>query len=407
LSAALKPAVAAGALALVALLFYGSRLSQSPPLLQPAEVALARQAYSIAQTGRDLDGRLVPLYVHSEDEIWFPTVPAYGAVIATTIAPTSPVAVRWPSVVIGVIAILLVYRIGLVLFANPVLPLVAAILTMLTPGLYMFSRLGMEGIFPVPFVLTAVVSVLSYLESRRPRYLWAAGLSLGVGFFSSTTAALMMPIYLALMAFSLWLSGQRQVAQYQRLAAGFLVPLLVLVPWLLLYPASYPDTLGRWAIHAAHIRNPIDGVRAIVNWGSLTNRASIYWEFLNPAFLFFPADENSVSGTMASGPMLFPLLILLPFGIVRIFRTSAPAIRVLLLVGFVVAPLAAATFGEDHATARVLVMMPLAAIIAAFGVEQLWAFKGWAGRAAAVLLLVLVPLQFAFFHSAYLGSKVP
>lgn len=400
----LRPAVTAGVLAIVALLFYGARLNESPAFLHQDEVAVARQAYAIAQTGRDLNGLLLPLYLHSEGDVWFQSMPVYGAAIAAVLVPSSPVAVRWPSILFGAIAVLLVYRIGLELFVGGMLPVVAAALVLLTPVHYMLSRLAMDGVFAVPFVLASIACVLSYLDQQKPWQPWLAGLVLGVGFYSSTTAPVMMPVYLALAALVLWVGGHTQPRTYARLTIGFLLPLACLAPWFLSHPESYPDTLGRWAIHAAHIRNPVDGLRAIVNWGSLTNRASVYWEFLNPAFLFFPADESSVSATRASGPMLLPLLILVPIGVARIFRRCSPSVAVLILVGSLVAPLAAATFGENHAVARVLVMVPFLAIVATFGVEGLWVARSPAGRVVATLLLILVPVQFAIFHADYLSD---
>ena len=38
---------------------------------------------------------------------------------------------------------------------------------------------------------------------------------------------------------------------------------------------------------AAHLRIPLDGVRAFVNPGTLGNRASLYWGFWDPSWLFF------------------------------------------------------------------------------------------------------------------------
>lgn len=181
--------------------------------------------------------------------------------------------------------------------------------------------------------------------------------------------------------------------------AGALIPAAA---WLLFHPEAYPDTLGRWALHAAHLRNPMDGLRAVLNWGSLTNRTSVYWELLNPAFLFFPADVSTLSLTHGSGPFPFSILLLLPFGAHRIMRHAAPATRVLLLLGLLVAPFAAATFGEDHAIDRALPLAPLMAIVAAFGVDALTTMGRPVWRAVGIILFLLIPVQFAVFEVDYL-----
>ena len=399
-----RPAITAGVLLIVALVLYGSDLSPSPSPLRAEEVALARQAYSIAQTGHDLDGRTLPLYVHGEGDVWFPPLPAYAAVIAAALVPASAAAVRWPSVVAGVLTILLVYRFGLKLFGDGTRSAVAAAIALLSPALYMWSRLAFDGIFAVPFVLTSMLYVLLFLDKPQPSYVWLAGLALGIGFYASTTAPILMPIYLVVAVVTIWMGGHTRPAVYVWLAIGFLLPLLCLVPWFAMHPESYPDTLGRWAIHAAHVRNPLDGLRAIINWGSLTNRTSVYWEFLNPAYLFFPADQNSVTTMRSSGPFLFPLLLLVPIGIARIVRTRSSSVATLLLVGLLVAPLAGSTFGENHAFGRVLVLIPFVALVATFGVERLWMLGRAAGRIAAGLLLVSIAVQFAIFHREYVAA---
>src|SRR4029078_6094889 len=109
LSFASRPPVIAGALAIIALLIYAPYLSNVPGSMHPDELSLTRQAYSIAQTGRDLDGRLLPLYIHRDAELWFPALPVYAAAAAVTILPASAAGARWASVAFGVLGIVLVY----------------------------------------------------------------------------------------------------------------------------------------------------------------------------------------------------------------------------------------------------------------------------------------------------------
>jgi 4-amino-4-deoxy-L-arabinose transferase-like glycosyltransferase len=398
-----RPAITAGGLAVVAFLVYAPTLASVPGSLHPDELTLARQAYSIAQTGRDLDGRLLPLFIHRDNELWFPALPVYAAAAAITILPSSPVAVRWASVVFGVLGVVLIYGLGRRFFPDARGSIRPVAILLFVPVYYMLTRAAVDAVYATPFVLGSIICVLSFLETTRLRRLAAAGALLGAGFYSQTAAPIMMASYLGVCLLALWVGHQRALRVWAWLIGSFAVMLVPAVAWLLVHPEAYPDTLGRWAIHAAHLRNPQDGLRALLNWGSLTNRASVYWEFLNPAFLFFPARLDTLSLTRGSGPLPFTILLLLPFGVHRIVRHSRPATSVLLLVGLLAAPLAAATFGENHAIDRALPLAPLMALVAAFGVDALASTGRPVWRAVAGVLFLLIPVQFAVFGVDYLS----
>ena len=59
------------------LLIYARRLDVAPPALLPDEAVAIRQAESVAQTGRDLDGRRFPLFFHLHDNVWTQALPVY------------------------------------------------------------------------------------------------------------------------------------------------------------------------------------------------------------------------------------------------------------------------------------------------------------------------------------------
>jgi 4-amino-4-deoxy-L-arabinose transferase-like glycosyltransferase len=397
-----RPATTAAGLAVVALLFYSPYLASVPGSFHPDELSLARQAYSIAQTGRDLDGRLLPVFIHREAELWFPPVPVYAATAALTLLPTAQAAVRLASVAFGVAGVLLIYLVARRFFPTDRGAITPVAVLLFSPVYYMLSRVAVDAVHATPFVLGSLLAVMKFLDSGRPRYLAMTGMLLGIGFYSQTAAPLMMASYLCLYLLALWIGNRRSWRTWGWLIGGFAVPLIPAAAWLAVHPDVYPDTLGRWAIHAANLLNPVEGLRSIVNWGSLTNRTSVYWELLNPAFLFFPADTDTLSLTRSAGPLPFTVLFLLPLGAHRLMRHYPPATSVLLLVGLLIAPFAAAAFGENHAIARALPLAAFAAIIAAFGLEALSATGRPLRRGIAGVLFLLVTVQFVFFEIDYL-----
>ena len=71
------------------------------------------------------------------------------------------------------------------------------------------------------------------------------------------------------------------------------------------------------------------------------------------------------------------------------------------MAGFLTAPLAATLVAERYKINRALVMLPFAVLIATCGLEYLLAASRTTWRLAAVLIVVLVPVQFYFFYADY------
>ena len=76
------------------------------------------------------------------------------------------------------------------------------------------------------------------------------------------------------MMVALWVAGRRKLSTLMIAAGTFVAMLVPLAVWFYLHPQTYLDTYGRWAIFAAHLRNPIDGFLAFVNRNTLGTRAS-------------------------------------------------------------------------------------------------------------------------------------
>jgi hypothetical protein len=91
------------------LLIYAHRLDVAPPALLPDEAAAIRHAESIAQAGRDLDGRRFPLFVHLHDNVWTQPLPVYFTALLGPVVGSSDAAVRMPSVIVAALDAALIY----------------------------------------------------------------------------------------------------------------------------------------------------------------------------------------------------------------------------------------------------------------------------------------------------------
>jgi len=270
----------------------------------------------------------------------------------------------------------------------------------------------------------------------------------------------MMPIYL-LVTCAMVSRTREPLRRCAAAAAGFAVPLVMLVPWLVRHPTAVADTIDRYALYDTRSLNALQGARALLSYPSLERLAASYWSFFSPSFLFFSGDKQMTFSTRSVGVFLFPIAVLLVLGIRYVLgETKRPAAR-LVLIGFATAPAAALLGSEEGVVTRAVELLPFAVLLAMFGAEYLWsapirtasralllragaalaivaiAYGGWTavsrarvggsavalgvlgaglliaatlsgrvpvGRLAACCLLVWVPLQFSSFGSDYFGD---
>jgi 4-amino-4-deoxy-L-arabinose transferase-like glycosyltransferase len=407
-------------LSLAVFAVYAFRLEHTPPHLHRDEVMFALQAQSIAATGHDLEGRLLPLYFEMRamgEHVWFHPVLVYVTAMFLKVLPLGEQVVRIPSVVIGVIDVLLMFFIARRIFQSDRWALLVAAMLALTPVHVIHSRLAMDFIYPVAFVMAWLLCLLIYLERRRLAWLFLATVLLGLGFFSYIASMITMPLFVLVTLIALWITSTRSARPYAVAVAGFLCPLLVVSPWLLYHWSFVTDTLGRYQIGvAAGTVGPVTphgspdvivrGVLAGLRPTMLAERLSLYWRFFDPAYLFVTGGyARLTNSTRHVGLFPLPFLLLVPLGLIQMITVRRTPISLMIFLGFALAPVAAClTVLEPYASDRELVLLPFGVLIAAFGAERLLASRTRWSRAAAIGLLALVPLHFLFFELDYFGD---
>jgi len=127
-------------------------LSSNPPSLFGDELDLGYQAYSILKTGRDYYGNFMPIHFHSLAE-WRTPLYLYSAVPTVAIFGISPLGVRLPAAIFGILGVLVFYLLvkkltlnnkqSLALRAEP-LAIIASFLLAISPWHIQYSRAGFE-----------------------------------------------------------------------------------------------------------------------------------------------------------------------------------------------------------------------------------------------------------------------
>ena len=363
------------ALAVGALLLYTFGLSWAPVFLHFDEIKFGEQARSIAATGRDVNGRFLPLYFQMEASVWFHPLGVYLPALAFKLWTVSAAALRAPTALLGVLDVVLVYAIARRMFGRHHLALVAGALLAAAPAHFILSRMAVDYLFPAPFALGWCLLLLRSLDAGsrqewRPAVagLFAATSVLGLGCYSYIAAVALMPLFLAVTVLLLWREGWslRSIAVA---VAGFAWPLIPAVLFVATHPEMLASTLGRYGIEANQL-DAFQRLRETLTPWFISDRANLYLSFFSPGYLFVTGGGGLVGSTRTAGVFLACTLPLMLIGFRATLLRYSPA-SILLLAGVLLPPVAGSVVNEPFSIGRAITMVPFAILMAVLGIEQL------------------------------------
>jgi len=347
----LRPIATACVLAGITLLLYVFQLSAAP--LSQAESTFNAQAQSIR-------GGHTPLFFHVRDDQWLQPLAVYANAGVRAVGGDD-VSGRLAGAIAGALSVAIVCLITWEITGILWVSAVAALILMLTPAFWSFARLGTDAIVAAPLILLWLWNTLRFCKGDALRSLTVAGALLGVSVYAHATAPLTA---LFLWCLTLAVVRRRNLMRLFVATLVFGAAWLPAAAWFFRHAETYPDTFGRWFVFAAHLRNPLEGVRAFLNTGTLGNRASMYWGFWDPSWLFF-------NGADVAAPLSWFAAPLIAAGVFRCTR-HAPRDTAAFLIGTaLIGPLAGATFGVPHYMTDAPIVMPILAVLSALGVQQL------------------------------------
>jgi 4-amino-4-deoxy-L-arabinose transferase-like glycosyltransferase len=360
------------AVLLVAALFRLPALDRLPNGFFVDEASRGYDAYSLLRTGNDQYGVSWPLFAEGLDD-YTPTLYTMLVLPSVALFGLSEFAVRLPAALIGIATVAMTFLAGRASF-GPAAGLLAASFLAISPWHVLPGRTGAEWVL-LPFFTTTGVWLLQRGRRGGPELL-AAGIVLGIGFYSYAFARLLIPLLVAGFAALWWRDLIRRPA-WSLLAvlvmAGFALPLV---------------QFGLTAAGQARLRAvvPLDRYRglALVPY-YLGNLVS----YFNPAFLFAGSEPTDFHRLRGIGPILWAMLPGVLGSMVAVVRRPSREL-IFWLWWIVAAPMSAALHRESPSSVLMLGAIPAWQILAGFGTVRL---IGWIqGRrvlfaAAAALIL--------------------
>ncbi|WP_414549312.1 ArnT family glycosyltransferase [Anabaena sp. CCY 0017] len=252
----------------------------------------------------------------------------------------SEASVRLPSMIIGILSVLLIYEIGKILLNKKLAWLAGLILSVQFLWLQ-YCRLGTPDVPMIFLVLLAILSVLKAELHPKYAYFWTfiAGLSLGLGFLVRS-----FMIFLPIVALLPYLIGEHRRHRHLSnpcLYLGFAVGLIPTLSWLWLKWMRYGDD------------SYAELFRFVFELGSNERNGN--------GIIFYLWNVPLKS---------FPWFFLALLGLVLLLRRPIPRYQ-LILVGFPVTLFAELSFFSTRLSHYSLCLYPFIAMLAAVGLSWL------------------------------------
>jgi 4-amino-4-deoxy-L-arabinose transferase-like glycosyltransferase len=389
---------AAALLATLAFGLYSYRAQDSLQTANDKPLSAAIDLFT-ARGGHDEAGRFLPLFVRVSSELWLPPVPVYTTLAVATVRRTEQPG-RQSAAVFGALGVALMYAFAADLFRQRALGWIAALLLLSNPAYVASARSGaLDGVWVIPPLLLSLIALTGFAETGSIRSLAVAAAALAGCAYTQPSGALLALIAGAAAVTGLGRARLLTVRDTVRAAGAAVAVMLPIALWFVIHPASYIDTLGRWLLHPAYIRNPWSLVPRLMNWFSLAEWASIYWNFFDPTHLFYGAASPASAGTFLMALGAFLGVAAYDIGRPQRLRPAQEsALLLIVAIGFVASPIVPASFAEPGAIQKGLSLPLLGTILCTLGVRALWTRQSPWARVVVVLLLGLALVQFVAFY---------
>jgi 4-amino-4-deoxy-L-arabinose transferase-like glycosyltransferase len=357
------------------------KLSSDPPSLFGDEVDLGYQAYSILKTGRDYQGNFMPIHFHSLAE-WRTPLYLYSAVPTVTLWGITPLGVRFPAALFGILIVLALYLFVKELTKNEKYSLLAAGLIAINPWALQYSRAGFEVTEMLFFLIMGLWLFL--LSLKKPKLLWLSVAFLVLTPWIYSTAKFFTPLLLIFL-FILYRKEVLSISlKYLVFAAiaGIIVGVPITYSSLFgggaqrfSYISIFADpttdaSIGDARQMQARIRGEtgagltptfIDKIvyNKFTFWGD--NFIKNYLSAYSAQFLFIKGDPDPRQ-SVGTGEFYRIEVVALIFGLIFFFSAKKFDLKTKFLIGFLIivsaVPAALTVDGGNHAT-RLILLLPL------------------------------------------------
>lgn len=391
------------------------QLGQNPPSLDWDETAHGYNAYSILKTGRDEYGYKLPLYFRSFDD-YKPPIYTYLVVPSVAAFGLNDFAVRFPSAMLGTLAVLFTYLMAYELFKRKDVALLSALFLAISPWHLQFSRVAFETNSATFWSVLGTWAFLKGVQVQKLKFaIWIslAAFAFGANLFMYHNARVFIPIFSLILIFLYRKELTRNLkflvlpAAITLIYVAALVPILFSISGTLRYKGTtiFTDVTPQFEA-ADKIAQDTEAGQGTIG-RILHNRRFAYVPILidnylshfRPTYLFFTADMDRHHAPEVGLLYLWDLPFILAGIYFLLSKNFDFRTKIILSWWFLIAPVASSvTWGVPHSL-RSEIYLPIYQIFSAIGALTLISFSK--KKIVPVLIFTALALNFAFYLHQY------
>ncbi len=376
-------------------------IDKVPPALNWDEASLGYNAYSILKSGKDEWGKSLPLTFEAFGDYKLP-VYVYSDVPFIAFFGLNEISIKLPSILSGILAILLTFLISKSITGSQKIGLISAFLIGVSPWHVFLSRIALEANLAFTIFLSAVYLFLQGL--KKYHLLSLSALIFGLTIFTYNSARVFIPLFIIglVIYFFKQLKKVRTKLYFSALVLIFFIGTAG-------YLAVFEDSSARyfWVtildqgainyLNEARARSELPGTLPNLVYNKITyftaNFLSNYFKHFTPKFLVLEGGSNYQFSLPKFG-LLF--LVELPFLILGLYKSfkSKGWFRFALIWLFL-APIPAAITRESPHALRAIFMLGSLQIITAAGI--LYAFEYLQKKILFIKIIPVLLVVFLFF----------
>ena len=404
----MKKTILISVLILAAVLrFY--RLGEFPTGLNADEAALGYNSYSLLLTGKDEHGHPWPVNLESFGD-FKPAGYAYLLIPFIKVFGLTEFAVRLPSAIFGVLAVLFIYLLIKELTSSEVWACLGALLLAISPWHLHFSRGAWEVNVATTLILIGTWCFVKWLKNKKLIYLLLFTINFSLSAYTYQSARIIAP----LMVLGLATIYFRDLIKYpKQVISNFLLLLLLLLP--LAKSVVTSDAGSRLSgVGLLADEGPLNRVKEfrghhpsypLVN-RLLHNRPVIYsiqfiknyFDHFNGNFLFVNGDIIERNRVPETGLFYLTDFAFLTLGAFYLFKFQTSNFKLVWLWLFISPIASALTFQTPHALRAQNMVIPMTIVISS-GVHYLISKS----KVLLLLLFTIYSWQFArYLHQYYI-----
>jgi 4-amino-4-deoxy-L-arabinose transferase-like glycosyltransferase len=409
-------------------------ISQNPPSPYWEEAALGFDAYSILKTGKDHHGNFMPLVAFESFGDWKPSLYFYSAVPGIAIFGLNTLAVRLPSVLAGILTVLLSYFIVKQLYLlknnkqtklSESMALVSALLMAVVPWHVMVSRVGFECNLGFFLSVLGFYLFLKFINQGKLLFISLSFFTWGLSLYAYHSNRIFIPVLIICLGLLFF----KKICK-QKISIIIASILLLVMALPIAINLKNPEISKRFAETSAFTSlDPILESNQKIADGGNTLFAKIihhrfrywgkifldnYFSHFDSNFLFFDGDSNLRHSSGIGGQIY---LIMLPFLLLSIYYLFSKKDWWLapIFIWLLLSPVASGLTKAVPHGLRALPMILSLCILSAYGVSNfLFELKNYSKKIKLVFyviaigiggILLLETVRFQHYYHKFYSQK--